>query len=152
MTELQALKDQNAKLEKELSAFAAKFAAFEQSQAGSSSNAAAGGQVNIAGGNMSNFISTRTTLSTPKMEKGMTYEDYEYDVRIWMASGLVAKDKQALLLINEFPSKDERDMKKTVVDAIGIDNLSKDDGAQRVLDELAKILKCPTFVRLVSGK
>ena len=150
MTELQALKDQNAKLEKQLSDFATKFAAFEQSQAGSSNAAATGRQVNVAGGNMSNFISTRTTLSTPKMEKGMTYEDYEYDVKIWMASGLVAKDKQALLLINEFPSKDERDMKKTVVDAIGIDNLAKDDGAQRVLDELAKILKCPTFVRLVS--
>merc|ERR1719282_650361 len=38
------------------------------------------------------------------MEKGMTFEDYEYDVKLWMASGLVAKEKQALLLINEFPS------------------------------------------------
>ena len=149
MTELQTLKDKNAELEKQLSDIATKFAAFEKSQAGTS-NATTGRQVNVAGGNMPNFISTTTTLNTPKLEKGMTYEDYEYDVKLWMASGLVAKDKQALLLINEFPSKDDRDMKKTVVDAIGIDNLGKDDGAQRVLDELAKILKCPTFVRLAS--
>ena len=71
MTELQALKDQNAKLEKQLSDMATKFAAFEQSQSGSSS-ATTGRQVNVAGGNMPNFISTRTTLNTPKMEKGMT--------------------------------------------------------------------------------
>merc|ERR1719232_1099768 len=84
------------------------------------------------------------------MEKGMTFEDYEYDVKLWMASGLVAKEKQALLLINEFPSKDERMLKKTVADAIGFENLAKADGAQRVLDELGKILKSPTFVRLAS--
>ena len=99
---------------------------------------------------MSNFMSARTTFNTSRMEKGMTFHDYEYDVKIWMASGLVAKDKQALLLINEFPSKDERMLKKTVVDAIGIENLAKTDGAQRVLDELGKILKTPTFVRLAS--
>ena len=103
-----------------------------------------------AAGNMSNFVSTRTTFNTPRMEKGMTFEDYEYDVKLWMASGLVAKEKQALLLINEFPSKDERMLKKTVVDAIGIENLAKADGAQRVLEELGKILKSPTFVRLAS--
>ena len=103
-----------------------------------------------AAGNMSNFVSTRTTFNTPRMEKGMTFEDYEYDVKLWMASGLVAKEKQALLLINEFPSKDERMLKKTVADAIGFDNLAKADGAQRVLEELGKILKSPTFVRLAS--
>ena len=74
-----------------------------------------------SGGNMSNFVSTRTTFNTPRMEKGMTFEDYEYDVKLWMASGLVAKEKQALLLINEFPSKDERMLKKTVADAIGFE-------------------------------
>merc|ERR1719227_41845 len=57
-----------------------------------------------AAGNMSNFVSTRTTFNTPRMEKGMTFEDYEYDVKLWMASGLVAQEKQALLLINEFES------------------------------------------------
>ena len=64
-----------------------------------SGNNGGGPSGSYAGGNMANFVSTRTTFNTPRMEKGMTFEDYGYDVKLWMASGLVAKEKQALTFL-----------------------------------------------------
>ena len=79
MAELEQLRKKNEELETALRVLKSSgIIADGSSGSGSSANVAA------VGGNMNNFMSTRTTFNTPCMEKGMTFQEYEFNVKIWM--------------------------------------------------------------------
>ena len=96
-------------------------------------------------------VVAKTEIKTPKLEAGMTFRDYKYEVEMWThyASKYYKKADMAWMLINQLPAVDDRMIKKTCVENIGKTNLSKDNAVQLLLDEMQKLLECEPFTRLV---
>ena len=95
-------------------------------------------------------IVAKTTLKTPELQSGMTYRDYEFEVKAWAqyAEGHIAKKDMGWLLLNHLPPIDDKMIKRTIIERLG-DKLKQDDSVTLVLAEMQKIVECEPFTRLV---
>ena len=95
-------------------------------------------------------IVAKTTLKTPELQSGMTYRDYEFEVKAWAqyAEGHIAKKDMGWLLLNHLPPIDDKMIKRTIIERLG-DKLKQEDSVTLVLAEMQKIVECEPFTRLV---
>ena len=96
-------------------------------------------------------IGVKTTIKVPEMLPKMSFQDYKWDVENWVAyaSGHIDKKELAWLLLNHMPAVDDKMVKHTVVEKLGMDKIRSDDGVKLVLEEMSNILECEPFTRLV---
>ena len=93
---------------------------------------------------------TQHKLNTPKMTDGMTFKEYKGLVDIWQLMVDTPEEKQALLLLFELPQKDNHGgLQNIVKETVGMQNLAKPEGVQKLLACLKEILESPTFLRLM---
>ena len=97
----------------------------------------------------SHYATMKTTISVPTLEKGMTWADYKFRVQLWQQARPVPPESMGWCLINALPTSDGRYLQQRIVDAIGIGAVSQKDGADLVVEELGRLIRNPTFVRLV---
>ena len=108
--EIQALDDPNAKIDKLLTLLSTsqQTIASLQGQVGNLSQAAAGGQEGPITVDREWLFSRSYTqkVNTPKMEVGMTFTVYKFNVRCWQKTieGQLSKKAQATLLVTTLPS------------------------------------------------
>ena len=155
--EIQALDDPNAKIDKLLTLLSTsqQTIASLQGQVGNLSQAAAGGQEGPITVDREWLFSRSYTqkVNTPKMEVGMTFTVYKFNVRCWQKTieGQLSKKAQATLLVTNLPDTDAfGGLKRIVVEKLGWSNIECPQGVDNVLDTLDAIIRSPSFVRLIS--
>ena len=52
------------------------------------------------------YLSNTTKIETPKLIEGLSYTEYKTEVEIWQRTCRIMKSEQAMLLLNNLPSKD----------------------------------------------
>ena len=126
--EIQAMDDPNAKIDKLLTLLSASQETIVnlQGQVGNLSQAAArpetqGGPVTVD----REWLFSRSytqKVNTPKMEVGMTFTMYKFNVRCWQKTieGQLSKKAQATLLVTNLPDADAfGGLKRIVVEKLG---------------------------------
>ena len=138
--EVAAQAEEFRKLREEFTQLKAQLASQQQSTA--SATVAAAPSANIG---------VKTNIKVPEMLPKMTFADYKWDVENWVAyaEGHINKKDLAWLLLNHMPAADEKMVKHTVVEKLGMDKIKSVDGVKLVLEEMGKILECEPFTKLV---
>ena len=92
-------------------------------------------------------------VNTPKMEVGMTFMMYKFNVRCWQKTveGQLTKKAHATLLVTNHPDIDAfGGLKRIVVERLGWNRIECPEGVDNILDTLDSIIRSPSFVRLIS--
>ena len=64
---------------------------------------------------------TKTTIPVPTLEKGMSWMEYKFNVKIWKQGRPVQPEQMGWCLLNALPKGDDRCLKQRIVAAIGLE-------------------------------
>ena len=93
--------------------------------------------------------SHQARIPTPRFTKGMTLEKFRSHVSAWQKMKAAAKEQEGLLLYMELPVEDAYGGLQSHIDnMVGLDNLAKADGAERLLEALEKVIEKPEISKL----
>ena len=104
-----------------------------------------------ASSSSSSNIGIKTTIRVPEMLPKMSFSDYKFEVDTWLGYAKAHMDSTDLawLLLNHMPANDERMIKRTIIEKLGMDKIRSPDGVKLLLEEMDGIVKCEPFTRLV---
>ena len=107
-----------------------------------------GGMMNANSGSV-NVMTSKTQIPVPKIQKGMSFEDYKDLVAKWECMTDVPDRKKAMILTMELPLNDAHGgLQRAVRNKFKNEELMVNDGVEKLITFLGTILQEQTFVRL----
>ena len=93
---------------------------------------------------------SRVQMKVPKMAQGQSYTEYLAEVKLWRQLSSIPKTEQAYALIMELPTTDKfGGLRQILVNRLKPEIINHEDGVNRMITELDRIIKQPSFVRLL---
>ena len=87
----------------------------------------------------------------PRLEEGMSWEDYNRQVGLWADMDPAPKDKLGLLLLAALPTKGDRmgGLQAVCQDKLGLPAIKSEQGLEKLLGALKEMMVKPTYCRVV---